>query len=401
MLEGIRVVELAAWTFVPAAGAVLADWGADVIKVEHPVTGDPQRGLVSTGMVEGAGHVNYFVEQPNRGKRSIGIDVRHPDGLAVLYRLVEQADVFLTNLLPGSCARLGVDVESIRARNPGIVYARGHGQGVRGEEAERGAYDLAAYWARSGIAAAYTAADGDYPPLQRPAFGDVMGGLTIAGGIAAALVRRERTGETAVVDVSLLNVGLWNLAFDVLGSRAAGRPTPRFDRARMTNPVANVYRTADDRYIYLVFLQSDRHWPELCRAADRPDLLDDPRFATAEARFEHRRECIEELERVFAAHSLDEWKHRLAHIDGVWAPAQTALEAAHDPQAAANGYLPEVAVDDGTPFPVVASPVQFDEEPIAVRARAPGHGEHTEAILLELGFDWDGIAALKESAAVL
>jgi crotonobetainyl-CoA:carnitine CoA-transferase CaiB-like acyl-CoA transferase len=195
ILSGIRVVELAAWTFVPAAGAVLADWGADVIKVEHPETGDPQRGLVSSGIVAGAGGVNHFVEQPNRGKRSIGLDTSTAEGLELLMRLIEGADVFLTNLLPDSRQRMGIDLEQIRARNPKIIYARGHGYGTRGEMANRGGFDLAAYWARGGIGEAYSTGDGSYPPLQRPAFGDVYGGLAIAAGIAGALVKRERTGE--------------------------------------------------------------------------------------------------------------------------------------------------------------------------------------------------------------
>ena len=227
ILEGVRVVELAAWTFVPAAGAVLADWGAEVIKIEHPETGDPQRGLISSGMLPTAGGVNYIIEQPNRGKLSLGLDVAHPDGLELLYQLVETADVFLTSLLPGSCARLGVDLDRIRARNPKIIYARGHGWGVRGEAAEYGGYDAAAYWARAGIANAYRQ-DDNYPPFQRAAFGDIMGGQTIAGGIAGALFKRERSGEPSVVDVSLLGLGLWNLSPDIVASGVLQGPVPRF-----------------------------------------------------------------------------------------------------------------------------------------------------------------------------
>jgi crotonobetainyl-CoA:carnitine CoA-transferase CaiB-like acyl-CoA transferase len=355
---------------------------------------------VSSGIVPGAGQVNYLMEQPNRGKRSVGIDLAHPDGLELLYRLIEAADVFLTNLLPESCQRLGVDVAQVRARNPRIIYARGHGQGIRGPAADKGGFDQAIYWAQAGIAEAFTPVSGDYPPFQRPAFGDVMGGQTIAGGIAAALLRRERTGESSIVDVSLLGLGLWNLSPDVVAAGVIGKQVPKFERTDMPNPLANVYRTADDRFLYLIFLQSDRHWPELCEALERPDLLNDPRFANAKARFENRRECIAELDEMFGSKPLSHWRARFDAIEGVWGPVQNAFEAYSDPQAIANGYLPEIADADGNRVRLVANPVQFDEQAPDLRA-APAHGQHTDEIILELGLDWDRIIALKESAAIL
>jgi crotonobetainyl-CoA:carnitine CoA-transferase CaiB-like acyl-CoA transferase len=400
-LNGFRVVELAAWTFVPAAGAVLADWGADVIKVEHPVTGDPQRGLIASGIVPSAGGVNYLMEQPNRGKRSIGIDVATPGGLEVLMRLVETADVFLTNLLPDSCSRLGVAVDDVRRRNPKIVYARGHGQGVRGEQTDRGGFDMAVYWARSGMADALTVASGEYPPFQRAAFGDIVGGQTIAGGIAAALLQRERTGETSIVDVSLLHSGLWQLSPDVVASGMLKQPPTKFDRTAMPSPLTNSYRTSDDRYLFLVYLQADRFWPDLCvKVWDRPDLVDDERFANAGVRFENRQECIRILDEIFASQPLAFWEERLNSIDGVWGPVRNALEVHSDPQVEANGYLPELVDDNGEVFRLVSNPVQFDETPTELH-RAPNHGEHTEELLLELGDDWDRITALKESGAIL
>lgn len=400
ILSGIRVVELAAWTFVPAAGAVLADWGADVIKIEHPETGDPQRGLISSGIVTGAGGVNHFIEQPNRGKRSIGLDTSTSDGLELLMRLIESADVFLTNLLPDSRKRMGIDVEQVRARNPKIIYARGHGYGTKGEMAERGGFDLAAYWARGGIGEAYAKDDGSYPPLQRPAFGDVYGGLAIAAGIAGALVKRERTGEPSVVDVSLLNAAVWQLGPDIVGSGVTGQDVPKFQLDEMPNPVANLYQTRDGRFIAFVLLQADRFWAEFCSRLGRDDLVADERFANAAVRFANRAECISELRKTFESQDLEHWEEAFSGFDGVWDVMRTAHELHSDPQVLANGYLPRTTDAHGNEFALAASPVQFDESPLALR-RAPGHGEDTDTLLSELGFSEDEIIDLKVKAVVL
>ncbi|GAB1814867.1 CaiB/BaiF CoA transferase family protein, partial [Mycobacterium sp. MUNTM1] len=284
ILNGIRVVELAAWSFVPSAGAVLADWGADVIKVEHPETGDPQRGLINSGVVAAARGVNHFIEQPNRGKRSVGLDTRNPEGLELLMKLIETADVFITNLLPGSRKRMGIDVEQVRARNPKIVYARGHGYGAKGDLAEQGGFDLAAYWARGGVGEGYAAGDGSYPPVQRPAFGDVYGGFAIAAGIVGALFKRERTGAPSVVDVSLLSAAIWQLGPDIVGAGVTGQDIPKFHLAEMPNPVASIYQTQDGRHIAFVLLQADRFWAQFCTRLGRADLIDHERFATAAGR---------------------------------------------------------------------------------------------------------------------
>jgi crotonobetainyl-CoA:carnitine CoA-transferase CaiB-like acyl-CoA transferase len=401
-LAGIRVLEVAAWTFVPAAGAVLADWGADVIKVEHPVTGDPQRGLVSMGLIPGGdGAVNYIIEQPNRGKRSIGIDISTEGGRDILYRLAEKSDVFLTSFLPAVRQRLKIDVEHIRAVNPTIVYARGSGQGPLGPDREKGGYDGCSYWGRGGVANALTPGDSAYPVGGRPAFGDLAGGMAIAGGIAAGLLQKERTGEAPVIDVSLLGLAIWQLSPDVVASLLyGGDPMPKFDRSSSPNPLVGNYRTSDDRFITLMMLQSDRFWPDFCEHIDRPDLIDDPRFADGGARYANAKECVAILDEVFASRTYTEWNEKLATLQGVWAPGQRPSELPDDPMVKANGYLSTVNRADGNSYDLVANPVQMNETADQLTP-APEHGQHTEEILLELGLDWDEIIAQKDAGAVL
>ena len=402
-LEGTRVIEVATWMFVPAAGSVLADWGAEVIKVEHPLTGDPQRGLTTSGLVPGGSDgVNFMVEQPNRGKKSVGIDLAHPDGQATFLQLVATADVVLTNYLPAVRRRLGIDVDDLRAVNPGIIVARGSGQGPKGPDAEKGGYDGASYWARGGLAAVFPPSEDGYPAGQSsPAFGDVMGGLALAGGVAAALAQRERTGEPSVVDVSLLATAMWNISPLVVASKLFGlERLPVRDRPDTPNPGVGTYRTADDRFITFILLQSDRFWEDWVTRLGRPELARDPRFADAAARTENRAECVAQLDEIFASAPLAHWQAVLADFTGVWTPVQTLPELYEDPQVLANGYLPGMVAANGQEVQLVASPIQFDEEAIEIE-RAPRHGEQTETVLLDAGLAWERIAELKERGAVL
>lgn len=397
-MEGVRVVEVAAWTFVPAAGGVLADWGADVIKIEHPVGGDPQRSLVAGGVIPDS-TINFIIEVPNRGKRSVGIDLGSQAGLDLLYELVADADVFLTSFLPSTRRRLRIDVEDIRAVNSKIIYARGSAYGSRGEEAGEGGYDATAYWARSGIASTITGSD-DWPRPQPMAFGDVAGAQTIAGGIAAALFARERTGEGSVVDISLLGYGLWNLAPTITACELLGEPKlPSRPRDEMPNPIVGSYATSDGRHVQLVMLQSDRYWVRLCELFGRSDLAVDPRFADAAARTANSAACIAELDTEFGKRSLDEVVALLSSQEGPWSVHRNPLEVFDDPQVAANGYLRPVVAGDGSTFHLVANPVQFDEVPPNI-TKAPEHGEHTESLLLETGHTWDDLAVWKEAGVI-
>ena len=401
-LDGIRVVEVASWMFVPSGGSVLVDWGADVIKVE-PMTGDPQRGLITSGLLPGgAGGVNFMVEQPHRGKRSIGIDIATPDGREVLLKLVETADVFLTNYLPQVRRKLGIDTEDLRARNPNIIIARGSGTGPKGKDAERGGYDGAAFWARGGMGMTLPGLKGGWPSGQpAPAFGDVMGGLATAGAIAAALLKRERTGEASIVDVSLLATAMWQLSPLVVASKLFGfSKIPQGDRSKTPNPGVSNYRTKDGRFIALMLLQSDKHWAELVRRLGLPDMATDERFVDSTARAQHSEECVARLDEGFGRMTLAEVTEAFEGFDGVWAPYQTLDELYEDEAVVANGYLPSMTAGNGQDVQLVASPAQFDEQPFPTE-RAPEHGEHTEMILMDLGYDWDQITALKEAGGVL
>jgi crotonobetainyl-CoA:carnitine CoA-transferase CaiB-like acyl-CoA transferase len=397
ILKGVRVVEVSSWLFVPVAGAVLADWGAEVIKVEHPVSGDPIRGLTN---VEATGALmNPNTELPNRGKRSVGLDIATDEGREILYRLVESADVFLTNFLPGARRRLAVDVDDIRARNPRIVYALGTGQGSMGPEAEEGGFDLASAWARGGSAFQMTPTGGE-PPNQPGSFGDLSGGMNLAGAVTAALFKRQRDGHAPIVEVSLYATGMWWMA-QAITAGAVGVTREFRTRRNPFNALVNYFPTSDERWVCLVFLQADRWWPDLCRHLGRPDLIDDPRFAVAEARNKNVEECTRVLDEIFGTRTLAEWREEFATLEGVWAPVLSPAEIAGDPQAIANGYLPQVDKGDGRIYRGVASPVRFDRNAVGPLAGAPEHGQHTEEVLLELGIGWDDIATLKEQGVVM
>ena len=403
-MKGVRILEVAQFTFVPAAGAVLADWGADVIKVEHAVTGDAQRGLGQLGILKvGGGAANPVMEHSNRGKRSIGIDLTKPEGREILYDLSKTADVFLTNFLPDARRRLEIDVEHIRKTNPKIIYVRGSALGEEGPERTHGGYDMTGYWCRAGSAASCTPSDMDGVVTQpAPGYGDSIGGMTIAGGIAGALFARERTGEPSVVDVSLLSTGLWAMGLGVDLTLAMNSPwgaPPMGAHAAPANPLTGTYKTSDGRWISLVMLQAFRYWPDFCRHIDRPELAADPRFDSAENLGTNTADAVTIIREVMATRTLAEWTARFATLEGQWAPVQNTAELAADPQVEANGLLRTVEAADGSTFQLVASPVQFDRTPPALR-RCPEFSEHTEEILLELGLDWERIGKLKESGAI-
>jgi crotonobetainyl-CoA:carnitine CoA-transferase CaiB-like acyl-CoA transferase len=405
-MEGVRVLEVAQFTFVPAAGAVLADWGADVIKIEHAERGDAQRGLVRLLGLDVASKGSSFfpiMEGPNRGKRSVGLALEIPSARALLDELIRSSDVFLTNFLPGARAKLKIDVEDIRAINPNIIYVRGSGFGGRGPDADKGGYDSTAFWARGGSAVGVTPSKSD-TMMRMPtgAYGDSMGGMTIAGGIAAALYSRTVTGEPSVVDVSLLGVGAWVTQFSVNLALMAGGPLPKVDPPKhgtLSNPLVGAYRTSDDRWIELCMLQPGRYWAEFCRIAGRAELVEDERFNTTEKLMANAGEAAELVAQILEGRTFAEWVELLGRGDGQWAAVQGAWEVGQDPALRANGLIAGVVDADGKDRELVANPVQFDETPVRL-TRAPQFAEHTDEVLRELGLTEEQLIELKIDGAV-
>ena len=401
VMKGVRVLEVAEHTFVPAASALLADWGAEIIKIEHVERGDAMRGLLSSGVGIMGTDVHVLLEHSNRGKKSLGLDLSSPEGIDILRRIAATCDVFLTNKLPSVRAKLGIDVDQIREANPSIIYVRGTGQGERGPDADKGSYDVLSYWHRSGMALGVKQAEADrVPPPPAPAFGDSIGAMTIAGGIMGALYHRERTGEATVVDVSLLGVGLWSMGAAMALSLQLGMPwAPPPTGSPTRNPLVSAYRTKDDSFISFSCLQAARYWADACRVIDRPELATDPRFADATSLSENAPEAAELISEAIASRTAAEWRDRLADFTGQWTVVQDTLEAAADPQTLANGLIADCQTAEGVPFQLATAPVQYDEEP-AQPQRAPEFNEHGDEILTDLGLDMDAIVDLKVRGVV-
>jgi crotonobetainyl-CoA:carnitine CoA-transferase CaiB-like acyl-CoA transferase len=396
-MDGIRVVELGLWVAGPSAAAVLADWGADVVKIEPP-DGDPFRGLYLS--VSGAElPANPPFELDNRGKRSVALNLRTEEGRRIADELLDRADVFVTNVRPEILESFGLDDARLRARNPRLVYGRVTGYGERGPERDRPAYDVGAFWSRAGIAAALTPS-GTEPPYQRGAMGDHVAGMTLAGGIAAALLARHASGQGQLVTTSLLRIGVFVLGWDTSATLRLGIPATPYTRTTTPNPVIDSYRAGDGRWFWLLGLQGDRHWPDLVRAVDRPAWREDPRFATMRARRQNCAELVGLLDEIFATRSLVEWGEVFDRVGMWWAPVQTTEEVIRDPQAIAAGAFVDVPQPEGPAIPGVASPVDFSVNAWHPRGPVPECGQHTEEVLLELGYDWEEIGALKERGTI-
>jgi crotonobetainyl-CoA:carnitine CoA-transferase CaiB-like acyl-CoA transferase len=392
-LAGLRVVEIAHWVAVPAAGALLADLGADVVKIEPPPRGEVYR----RSRPKYAGYASDFPESPafhcdNRGKRCLALDLEKPAVRHAILRLVDRADVFVTNLLPRRRRKYGFDHETLLARRPSLIVGAISGYGLGGDEADRAAFDYTAYWARTGLMDAMRDV-GAPPSLQRPAVGDHAAASNLVCAILAALRLRDRDGKGRYVETSLLQTGFHVLSSDLATALTTRESVPRHDRKTTRNPLWNSYPTADGRWLLLVMIEPDRYWPALCGALEAPGLASDPRFAEPLPRMENAPALVLELERRFAERPLAEWAGRLDAAGLIWAPMQSVLEAIDDPQARAMGYVRTLEHPAG-PLESIGPPFRIEGSAIGVDRAASAVNADAHALFREVGLTDDEIAAL-------
>ena len=379
---GIKVVELAVALAAPSAAAVLGDWGAEVLKVEG-LTGDPQRFNTQ----------NAYFQLDNRGKRSLSVDLKTDAGRAILLRLLDEADVFVTNIRPAGLARLGLDPDSVAARCPRLVYAAVSGYGLEGPAADKAGYDIGAFWSRAGVAAALVG-PGVEPPVLRPGMGDHTAATSEIAAVGAALFDRARTGRGRLVSTSLVRSGAWVVSSDLAAHMAGEHPEPGLKRA-LYNPLLGCYQAADGGWFWLLGLEATRHWPNVAAAVGREELVADPRFDSFGGLITHRDALIAILDEEFAKHTLAEWAERFDAHDVWWDPVQDFDGVTGDPlMHAAGAFRP---MEGGRTM--IAPPADVGVE-LGEVAQAPEMGQHTEEVLLELGYDWEQIAALKEQNVI-
>jgi crotonobetainyl-CoA:carnitine CoA-transferase CaiB-like acyl-CoA transferase len=407
-LEGIKVIDVSQVAAVPMAARYLGDFGADVIHVEHPVNGDSFR-VIQTGMSMTAGvqsEINYVWENYNRNKKSMTLDLSRELGQTILYKLIEKADVFLTNMRPFELEKYRLEYGILSQLNPGLIYGALTGYGKKGPERDAPAYDHAAYWARSGIPHRLTSRmppvpPGTPPPAFVPAFGDHMAGMTLACGVMTALFMRERTGTGQEVGVSLFQSGVYQLSYDLAGALVTRQDCTRMtSREDARSPLVTQYLTKDGRWIVLTELRPERSWSRFCQAIEREDLEHDPRFASLEAMTENGTVLMHILEEVFGSRTLEEWRPSLNAARFPWSPVQTFPEVINDRQARDNDFF--VSYDHPAYGRVegVANPVKLSKSPETVRMPAPEFGQHTEEVLLELGYTWEDIAHFQQDGII-
>lgn len=396
-LTGVRVVELTNWMAAPSAGAILADMGADVIKVEPP-RGDPVRGLIRPPRIpEGMPKIDYSFQIDNRGKRSVAIAIDQPEGSGLVRRLVGDAQIFLCNLLPTRQQRYGLDADTLFGVNPRLVHATLTGYGVSGPDADRPGYDVTAFFGRGAITDSLTEPGGT-APQPRAAQGDHTAGLALVAAILAGLRMVEQTGEGQAVDVSLLGTAAWTMATDLSAPLIDGREPSKRDRHHLISPLANRFRCGDDRWI--VLNMPELHWwPRFCETVGRPEWVDDPRFETAKSRFDNMPELIDAIDEVFATKPLATWGRMFDRAGLIWGPASTLLELTNDPQARAVGLFPEIRHRDGK-FRTVASPITIRGSDIGPRGPAPDIGQHTAEVLEASGLTGGEVSALAAAGIV-
>lgn len=399
LLEGIKVISMGQVVAIPAASSTLADWGAEVIKLE-PLTGEMLRGTRrAQGTETGDKNINWTIQLLNRNSKGLAVDLKTEAGREIVYKLVRKVDVFMSNYERNSVNKLRMDYATLSRLNPRLIYAFVSGYGAVGPDKDERGFDYSAGWARSGIM--YMIGQPDSVPVpQRPGMMDSITGAHVVGGVCAALLSREKTGKGQEIEVSLYHAAVWTLGMDIQ-SALSGRQLMKSDRTKAGNPLFNSYRTSDNRWFWLAMLQPDPCWPGFCRAIERPELIDDPRFCDLETRQENCEELINIIETILAARTMAEWEKRFKEHDCVYGRIQSPIEVTTDPQALANDFFVEFEYPGVRKLKLVNTPVKFSQNPAVVQTPAPEVGQHTEEIMLELGYSWDDISNLKEQSVIL
>lgn len=403
ILEGLKILEMGHVVAVPAACATLADWGTEVLKIE-PLTGEMARGFkrilgVDVEVKRDGVEVNWYVQVLNRNKKSLAVDLKKESGKEIIYKLVQEYDIFVSNYELGSLKRLRMDYDTLSQINPKLIYGFLTGYGTSGPDKDERGFDFTAAWARSG--AQYLIGEpGSAPPPQRGGLMDRIAGAHIAGGLLAAILHREKTGKGQALEFSLYQIAVWTLAEDIQAA-LMGTPQPKWDRTKVDNPIFNSYRAKDDRWFQLAMIQSDVQWPDFCLAIEMPELENDPRFKDMDRRAENCEELIRILDDIFASKNRDEWEKRFRENNCIYGLIQNAVEVTTDPQALANDFFAEINHPLAGRMKLVNTPVKFRQNPASVRNSAPEVGQHTEETLLNLGYSWDDIAQLKEQEVIL
>ena len=400
-LEGIKVVEVGGAFAMPLAGMLMGSWGAEIIHVEPPNRGDNQRHLVKHGM-SGWGipsHINYLWEHVDRNKKSLTVNLGSSEGQAIIHKLCADADVFLNNLRPYEMEKFNLTYGALSDVNPKIIYANLTGYGRRGPEKNAGGYDSVAFWARSGVMELMHDQN-SAPNISRPAYGDSITSQSLLAGIMAALFIRERTGEGQEVEVSLFNTGTWVLGADISGCLVTGEESVRPQRQTMGNPIRNIYPTRDNRWIMLGMSNAQHYWPGFCRAIERPELENDPKFATQEARAENAAALVQIIEEIFVTKTYSEWMEILSANKLIWSPVKTPLEVTQDEQALANDFFMEWEHPTYGKIKLLNNPIKLSNTPAENRRKAPELGEDTDDILKALGYGKDEISRMHDAGIV-
>jgi crotonobetainyl-CoA:carnitine CoA-transferase CaiB-like acyl-CoA transferase len=400
-LEGIKGIEVGGVAAMPLAGMLLGSWGAEIIHVEPPGRGDLQRYLIGNRLIRGGNppRYNYLWEHVDRNKKGITLDIGTPAGQKILHKMLASADLFLNNLRPYELEKFNLKHETLAKINPRIISANLTGYGQCGPMKNTGGYDSVAFWARSGIMSLLREGDAP-PPVSRPAYGDSTTSISLLAGILAALYIRERTGEGQEVAVSLFNTGLWSMGFDLSACLATGGDSEPIERGGVVNPIRNHYPTKDNRWIMLGMTNSQLYWPIFCRTMARPELENDPKFATHEARGKNGPELVAIIDGVFRSKIFAEWTAILKETKLIWAPVVTPLEATKDEQALANEVFVECPNAERGPMRLLNNPIKLSQTPAEFTMKAPGLGEHTREVLQGLGYTEEAIEDLKKAGVI-